>query len=96
MRINDFISFKKECEMIVMESDLTSVLAVLNESECGNVCVEIHGKPDIIDDNTSWRVYFRTTFEHWMQVYPEVKRVSKDKILIPLKDVFGNVSFHEV
>lgn len=96
MRINDFISFKKECEMIVMESDLTSVLAVLNENECGNVCVEIHSKPDIIDDNTSWRVYFRTTLEHWTHVYAEAIRVSEHKILIPLKDVFGNVSFHEV
>lgn len=96
MGIKNFVSFKKNCEIIVVEQDLTNVLTVLNDSDCGKVVVEIHRKAEILGDDTSWRVSFKATPEHWMYIYPEVLNASKHKILVPLKDVFGYTILKEV
>lgn len=95
MKIKDFISFKKECELIVTEPDLTTVLAVLDDMGCGKVGVQLHWLAELAENN-SWRVSFMTTSEHWQHIYLEVQKVSQHEVLIPLKDVFGNTTYHEV
>lgn len=93
--LNNFIELKRKCELIVTETDLTKVLSVLDSRGCTKMDVSIHYHADK-RENIVWRVAFRTTACEWAWICEDAKEVSSGKVLMPLKDNFGNIRYYEV
>lgn len=92
----NFINTKKECAIIVTEQDLTTVLAVLDEHICrSKIQVMTHANSDN-PTNRVWRVAFHATAYDWKNIYAECREGCKQKLLVPLKDSFGNITYHEL
>lgn len=92
--LNNYIELKRRCELIVTETDLTNVLTVLNSEGCTKVEVSIHWNANE-RANTLWRVAFKTTEWVWASICEESKEVCSNAILMPLKDSFGKIIYHE-
>lgn len=92
--LNNFIELKRKCELIVTEPDLTNVLSVLNEDGCRKVEVSVHCNAYELKD-IRWRVAFRTTAWEWARICKDAKEVCSGKLLMPLKDSFGQTIYHE-
>ena len=92
--LNNFIELKRRCELIVQETDLTKVLSVLNSEGCTKVEVSIHQKATL-RENIRWCVAFRATEWEWVSICEESKEVCLNAILMPLKDSFGHIIYHE-
>ena len=93
--MKEFIVLKKECNVIVTESDLTAALIALDDIGCGKVGVRNHWRTQL-SENSTWCVSFRATLEEWEYAYREVQKACKKEVLVPLKDNFGNITYHEV
>lgn len=92
--LNNFIELKRKCELIVTEPDLTNVLSVLHEDGCSKVEVSVHLNAYELE-NIQWRVAFRTTAWEWVRICKDAKGVCSGKLLMPLKDNFGQTIYHE-
>ena len=92
--MDNFIEIKRKCTLIVTETDLTTVLSVLDSNDCKKMNVSLHRNADK-RENILWCVSFRTTDWVWNNICRNSKEVCSNEILIPLKDYFGNIKYHE-